>query len=403
MESLLASTGPESTPLLGEISLSVAPQAPFVSSRNLVSVHCPTPSASFESVNVITIQFGSVTQWMDPLTHQISMKVINTGAQDLVFASAHPMSCFQRMEILVGGQVCEDVCGANRLSHLLHVYESTDKRLTAAELGFGTKKTLNVAADKASPQLYRSTEHETVPIPAGQSKRVCFSINCSALLNQFKWIPLFALNGGVTIKLTLEDGKECTVRKRGTTALSTSYRLEDISLHASLCTLQSELQEKFFQSLAAGESLILHTQSWSHSQLFLAPGADSSYNSSLNKPLSRIDTIIASHAPEITDADKDTGQHYCNWLYGGQGFGVEDFQYQFMIGSTKFPQAPVTGFSQTYYMNLEALGIKNSGSHSCGVDMESFKTNHFTEIYQSASGCAKGTPTLSGRFVGYHI
>ena len=121
----------------------------------------------------------------------------------------------------------------------------------------------------------------------------------------------------------------------------------------------------------------MHTQSWSHSQLFLAPGDDSSYNASLNKPLSRIDTIIASHAPEISDTEKDQGLHYCTWLYGGNGYGVEDFQYQFQIGSSRFPQAPVVGFSQVYYRNLEALGIKNSGSHSIGVDMESFKTNHF--------------------------
>ena len=49
----------------------------------------------------------------------------------------------------------------------------------------------------------------------------------------------------------------------------------------------------------------MQAQSWPHIQLALAPGADSNYNSSLNKPLSRIDTNIASHAPEITDDDKD--------------------------------------------------------------------------------------------------
>ena len=135
---------------------------------------------------------------------------------------------------------------------------------------------------------------------------MCMTLNCSTLLTQFKWIPLFAINNGLQIKLSLDDPRETTIRK--TTAggdLSTSYRLEDIQLHASLCTLQSELQNKYFQSLAQGDSLILHCQSWSHTQLFLAPGDDGSHNASLNKPLSRIDTVIATYTPEIADTTKD--------------------------------------------------------------------------------------------------
>ena len=166
-------------------------------------------------MNVVTLQLGSATQWMDPLTHMVSCKVVNTGAKDLVFASELQMIMFQRLEILVGRQVCEDIFGANRLSRLLHVYESTDRRLTAAELGFGTHTQRNVDAGVASPQLYSSTGHMAMPIPAGKSKRVCFSINCSALLNQFR-CPLFSLNGGLTIKVTLEksfrmySSKECS-------------------------------------------------------------------------------------------------------------------------------------------------------------------------------------------------
>ena len=91
-----------------------------------------------------------------------------------------------------------------------------------------------------------------------------------------------------------------------------------------------------------------------------------------------MDTAITSHAPEIIHAEKDQVFHYCNWLHGGNGHGVEYIQYQFQIGSTRFPQAPVVGFSQVYYRNLEALGIKNSGSHPLGVDFESLKTNHFS-------------------------
>ena len=62
MESILATqSSADQTPRVGELALGVSPTAPCVSSRNLVTVHCPTPTASFESVNVITLTLASAT------------------------------------------------------------------------------------------------------------------------------------------------------------------------------------------------------------------------------------------------------------------------------------------------------------------------------------------------------
>ena len=58
----------------------------------------------------------------------------------------------------------------------------------------------------------------------------------------------------------------------------------------------------------------------------------------------------------------------------------EKFEIQFQLGPTRFPDAPIVGYSQVYWRNLEALGIKNSGSHSLGVDMDSFKSRHFASM-----------------------
>ena len=281
----------------------------------------------------------------------------------------------------------EDLQAANRLSNLLHLYESTDKRISDANLGFGTRKTLAVAASVATPQLHVSEEHKTIVIPQGGSKRVCFRINCSPIMNQFKWLPLAFLNGGITIKLTLDDPNDVVWRKQNGdgTAQSVDYRLEDVAFHASLCTLQSELMEKFYQSVAAGESLILHTQSWSHNQLFLAPGDDGSCSASLNRPLTRIDTLIATFAPEVTDAMRDKGLSYPTFFYGGEGHFAEESQFQFSIGATKYPQVPIRGYAQVYYRNMEALGITHSSAHSLGVDYDkSFKNNHFACMVDTA-------------------
>ena len=267
------------------------------------------------------------------------------------------------------------------------------------------------AATTIANDLYSANEHAAVQIPAQGvtgRKRVSFSLNCSALLNQFKWIPLFAVSGGLTIKLTLDDPAEVTVRKDigadgtpGTGAdLSQLYRIEDIRLNASLCTLDSQLQNKFFESLAAGEALLMHTQCWSNNQVYVAPAADGSYNASINRPVSRLDTCIVTAAPEIQPAQKNAGLQYSTWFWGAGGANREDFQYQLQLGSSRFPDAPVQGFSQVLYRNLEALGIKNSGAHSLGTDFESFCTNKFAmmlDVSKVPGVKASGQSTQGGQ------
>ena len=106
---------------IGEISLGMSPQAPYVTQRNLATTYCATPSCSYNTCNVINLQIGSATQWMDPLTHQITMNVINEEAGiPLQFASAHPMGIFERMEVLLGGV---EPVGAHHLEHVMSILE----------------------------------------------------------------------------------------------------------------------------------------------------------------------------------------------------------------------------------------------------------------------------------------
>ena len=88
---------------------------------------------------------------------------------------------------------------------------------------------------------------------------------------------------------------------------------------------------------------------------------------------------MVNHAPEITPDELKTGKSYGNFFWGSDHVGntsAEKYEIQFQLVPTRFPDAPVVGYSQVYWRNLEALGIKNSGSHSLGVDMDSFKPRH---------------------------
>ena len=385
MEAILATASNEQIPLLGEISLGLSPTAPYVISRNLATTYCNSAEASFGTANTFTVQMASATQWLDPLTHMITFNVTNMGTTPLEFASANPMSLFQRYELRLGGVILEDIFNADRLSNLLHLYESTDKRITTANMGFGTQDTMRAQAGvtpQVDPQLYESKEHKTIPIGVGKSKRVCMAVNISGLLNQFRWIPLFAVNGPLELRFTLQDPVQTTVLGTGT-AQSQQYKLSDIAFHASLCTLDSELQAKYFASLAAGESLLMHITNWSHNQLFLSPSGSGDYNAVLSRPLSRLDTLIVNHAPEITGDELKEGKTYSTYFWGSDNATTnnqEKFEIQFQLGPSRYPDAPIVGYNQVYWRNLEALGIKNSGSHSLGVDMDSFKSRHFASM-----------------------
>ena len=391
MEAILATASNEQIPLLGEISLGLSPTAPFVIARNLSTTYCSSPEASFGSSNTFTVQIASSTQWLDPLTHQITFNVINNSPnQPLQFASSNPLSLFQRYELRLGGIILEDCFNCDRLSNLLNIYESTEKRLTTANLGFGTQEGMVSATGNnpqpVGPQLFESNKHKTVKIEGGQSKRVCMTVNISGLLNQFRWIPLWAVNGPLEIRFTLQDPTHCTVLRNATTGSdnqSQNYKLTDIALHASLCTLDSELQAKYFASVAAGESLLMHITNWSHNQLFISPSGTGDTNAVLARPLSRLDTICTSFAPELTADELARGINYATLFWASDNAtnnNQEKFEIQYQLGPSRYPDAPIVGYSQVYYRDLVALGIKNSGSHSLGVDYDSFRSVHFASL-----------------------
>ena len=386
MEAILATASNEQIPLLGEISLGLSPTAPYVIGRNLSTTYCPSPEASFGSSNTFTVSVASASQWMDPLTHEITFNVVNLGNQPLQFASSNPMTLFQRYELRLGGIILEDIFNSDRLANLLNIYESTDKRITTSNLGFGTQDNMESAGDDSvNPQLYESRKHSTVRIPAGGSKRVCMAVNISGLLNQFRWIPLWAVNGPLELRFTLQDPKQCTVLRTaaGADTQSQNYKLTEIALHCSLCTLDSELQAKYFASVASGESLLMHITNWSHNQLFLSPSGTGDFNAVLNRPLSRLDTVCTSLAPEITQEELAKGINYATLFWASDNVtnnNQEKFEIQYQLGPSRYPDAPIVGYSQVYYRDLEALGIKNSGSHSLGVDYDSFKSVHFASL-----------------------
>ena len=83
-------------------------------------------------------------------------------------------------------------------------------------------------------------------------------------------------------------------------------------MQVAMCTLDSELQEKYFQQLAGGAPLLMHLQGWSHQQVFLAAASTGDFNVSFSKPLSRLGSIFVTMAPALGQPEIRAGIQYAN-------------------------------------------------------------------------------------------
>ena len=81
-------------------------------------------------------------------------------------------------------------------------------------------------------------------------------------------------------------------------------------------------------------------------------------------------------APELTGPEIASGMQYCN-TFKAYADNEENFEAQLQLGSSRFPDAPIQGYTQAYWRVLQALGISNSAAHDIGVDLKSYSNNQF--------------------------
>ena len=236
---------------------------------------------------------SSSTEWFDPQSCWLSFTVVNQDVnKTLEFASNNVASLFSRCEIRLGGATVEDQHHFNSLSETFHRLQSDEKRANASAYGLGVGATKLKAAS----------------IAAGASKRVAMTFPLSGLLGaNSKWIPLWAVNGGLEILLTLARPEDIVVAG-AVAANSTSYRLESIALHGGMCLLDSQLQNTFAMNLKDGDqSLMIHTKQFYTSEQFLTGGSDGAWETSLVKPVSKLGSVFVNCVGDLTDAEKREG------------------------------------------------------------------------------------------------
>ena len=193
--------------------------------------------------------------------------------------------------------------------------------------------------------------------------------------------PLFAINNGITLLLTL-DQPENVVKQNdafGNPTQSTSFQLSSIVGLWDSITLDSELQNRYFQQLASGQSLLWSGSQWDTNEVFIPVNTQGQFAATIAKNASRLMTVFNTFVPRLTPEEKQAGRQYCNTFksYGEFGNSRNDVQLQLHVGSSVFPQRPTKGYTECYYRLLRSLGILTSQAHSIAVSKKDFNTNTF--------------------------
>ena len=160
---------------------------------------------------------------------------------------------------------------------------------------------------------------------------------------------------------------------------STSFQLSAIVGLWDAITLDSALQERYFQQLAYGQTLLWQGSMWDTHEVFIPLNTSGNFAASISKPVSRLMTVLNTFTPRLTQADKNAGKQYCNTFqgYGQFPFSRNDLSLQLHLGSTTYPQRPCRGYSEAFYRLLRSLGVYQSQAHSIAVSRKDFDSNSF--------------------------
>ena len=168
-------------------------------------------------------------------------------------------------------------------------------------------------------------------------------------------------------------------------------------------TIDSTLQEMYYKQLAEAGSLLICCKQYSHNAVYLTPSDAGDFAVQITKPVSRLATAIFTMTPELTDTQMKNGQQYCN-TFLGYAANEENFEAQLQLGSMRYPDATIQGYTQAYWRTLQSLGIANSSAHDIGVDFKSFSNDHFAVMLstEKVDGVVSSGQNLQGvRNVGF--
>lgn len=384
--------------LLPNILLKTLPTANYVKSRRNSTVHSAIGTASPNGVSTIKYSLSSSTEWLDAESIVVSFDVNNLDATKALQPATVGAHClFERVQVRCGGQLIEDVDFFGPVTESFERCVPCEKRINFGGLGFGQVL--------ASTQPFSGGTHVAKPIGAGKTKRVFMRLGLLGLTSSKKWIPLWAIAGGIEIYLTLAPAADCMITGASGTTNSANYNLSNIKLACDMLTIDPALDEEYAKTLRQGAGLKLHFKTWNIGQQFLPAANGGNIDLAIQKAYTRLANVFCLFSKEFTDDEKQGGQLQVN-TFNMFAEAEESLETFLTVGSQKYPDFPNKGLSEHYWRLLTSLGVALSLPHSINVDYESFKSNSFiwsAELEKAPMVAASGVNTTGGQELAIHV
>jgi hypothetical protein len=305
---------------------------------------------------IVRFSLGSSTEFLIPESLCFSFDVANTAAvaaeNDWQCSHYSPNVLFQRVRVLFGAAVVEDIEHFGRLSAGLSFYHTQERRLADAALGFG------VQASETN-----ALHQDAIAIDAGASQHVVCHPFALGLTRVQQLIPL-AATAPLQIELYLANADDVSVGSTtGGNTRSRSWQISNVKCHFDTVLLSDSLTSKMLQHLKAGKPLKMLMSSWS-CQSQSVPADQASFDIQSQRSFNSVKGVLIN-------GWKAAATNPANWprtrLFLGPlaatdpgsavPRGATDIaELQLQLGTWKWPTTPAKGVSELIMMTRKATG-----------------------------------------------
>jgi hypothetical protein len=323
--------------------------APYVESKSQVELAATSGTIFTPTGNrVITFQIPPTTQWLVPESLVLSFTVTNTEAQvgdTWTPAHYHPMCMFSRITVRCGAALVEDITDAGRLSAMICLLHSHERRLADAAQGFGLLNDDNA--------LYTGVQ----VLDGGAYRRVICQPHILGLLKVKQLLPLYAMMP-FQIQLHLASSEDAT------TGVARAWQISEPKLHMDLLQLSDALTSKFLQHSRDGKPLKIRMSSWSCQSQAVVNGENFDLTSA--RSFNAIEEVFVNYWRSAATNANQWGRHRfflgpfaqadpstTAVAYNG---AQDNTEIQFVIGPWRWPQVAAKGVCELIYRLRLAIG-----------------------------------------------
>ena len=374
--------------LISQLDFSLKTTAPYVTQRRSVRMY-PSSASSFTQNGVRTcrITLASEGEWLDPSTLRFQMTVNNGDpVKGLMPTSASANCCWNRLRILVGGTVVDDVLYYNRTAETFQgKLEPSEWQFSEGALAFAGSQFFRGGPFTGNIEFPNFVRHpQPCQIPPNSNLTVMSRLLCG-LVRADKLIPLRVCP--VTVELTMADAGEAFVGG----IYSQNYSFNNVCILCDLVTLDANVQNSYMKSLLSGQALAISIPQYITTYNPLAGTNVASVV--VQRALTRLCAVyVTFDLPSMgadatvtmcTNPNPSIQQALQNGVNGeittpvSPALSDGTFQFQLQIGSKLFPEQAMGSFAEMFENLRKAAGVHNQDIKSISLDKIDYLQNSF--------------------------